>query len=298
MGGRHWRPVARAGRCASCATPSSTGSPTSWTVPGRPGLGRLGRRPAVDPGPGRGADPPPVRRHLHPPRGVLPAAPDRLDPAGPGPPRGRARRRRHRRVADDDLGEGARLAAQQGAWICFEDEAGQTLRPPRARTWGRRGHAPVVRVSGKGSGRISIAGLLAYRPGQRGHFYYRLVVHRGRRGERRSLSEADYATLLSAAHQQLHADHPDLGQPQHPPQQADAGVPHRACRLADRRAAPRLRPRTQRHRGRLVAPQTRPGQLHRHRHRPARHPREDPAQADQYRPAPAWGPPRPAHRLP
>jgi len=30
-------------------------------------------------------------------------------------------------------------------------------------------------------------------------------VHRGRRGERRSLSEADYAALLSAAHQQLHA---------------------------------------------------------------------------------------------
>jgi len=45
-----------------------------------------------------------------------------------------------------------------------------------------------VRVSGKGSGRISMAGLLAYRPGHRGHFYYRLVTHRGRRGERRSLS--------------------------------------------------------------------------------------------------------------
>jgi transposase len=99
----------------------------------------------------------------------------------------------------------AALAAQQGAWICVEDEAGQTLRPPRARTWGRRGHTSVVRVSGKGSGRISMAGLLAYRPGSRPHLYYRLVVHRGRRGERRSLSEADYATLLSAAHQQLHA---------------------------------------------------------------------------------------------
>ena len=108
-------------------------------------------------------------------------------------------------MAGHDLGEGARLAAQQGAWICFEDEAGQTLRPPRARTWGRRGHTPVVRVSGKGSGRISMAGLLAYRPGHRGHFYYRLVIHRGRKNERRSLSEADYAALLSAAHHQLHA---------------------------------------------------------------------------------------------
>jgi len=87
----------------------------------------------------------------------------------------------------------------------FEDEAGQTLRPPRARTWGRRGHTPVVRVSGKGSGRISIAGLLAYRVDDRPHLYYRYVTHRGRRGERRSLSEADYATLLTAAHQQLKA---------------------------------------------------------------------------------------------
>jgi len=50
-----------------------------------------------------------------------------------------------------------------------------------------------------------MAGLLAYRPGHRGHFYYRLVAHRGRKNERRSLSEADYAALLSAAHQQLHA---------------------------------------------------------------------------------------------
>ena len=50
-----------------------------------------------------------------------------------------------------------------------------------------------------------MAGLLGYRPGHRGHFYYRLVTHRGRKGERRSLSEADYAALLSAAHQQLHA---------------------------------------------------------------------------------------------
>jgi putative transposase len=59
-----------------------------------------------------------------------------------------------------------------------------------------------VRVSGKGSGRISVAGLLAYRTGERPHLYYRYVVHRGRR-ERRPLSEADYAALLTAAHQQL-----------------------------------------------------------------------------------------------
>jgi DDE superfamily endonuclease len=108
-------------------------------------------------------------------------------------------------VARRDLGEGTRLAAASGAWICFEDEAGQSLRPPKARTWARRGHTPVVRVSGKGSGRVSVAGLVCLRPGARGHLFYRIRVHRGRKGERRSMSEADYAGLIAAAHHQLHA---------------------------------------------------------------------------------------------
>jgi DDE superfamily endonuclease len=108
-------------------------------------------------------------------------------------------------VARRDLGEGARLAAATGAWICFEDEAGQNLRPPRARTWARRGHTPVVTVSGKGSGRVSVAGLVCLKPGARSHLFYRIRVHRGRKGERRSMSEADYAGLITAAHHQLHA---------------------------------------------------------------------------------------------
>ena len=58
------------------------------------------------------------------------------------------------------MGEGTRLAAATGAWIVFEDEAGQNLRPPKARTWAPRGHTPVVRVCGKGSGRVSVAGLV------------------------------------------------------------------------------------------------------------------------------------------
>jgi hypothetical protein len=108
-------------------------------------------------------------------------------------------------VAGRDVGEGTRLAAATGAYICFEDEAGQNLRPPKARTWGRRGHTPVVAVSGRGSGRVSVAGLVCIRPGSRGRLFYRMRVHRGRRGERRSMSEADYAGLITAAHHQLHA---------------------------------------------------------------------------------------------
>ncbi|WP_239101057.1 IS630 family transposase [Microbispora amethystogenes] len=99
-----------------------------------------------------------------------------------------------------------RLAAQQGAWLCLEDEAGQTLRSPRGRTWGRKGHTPIVSLPVKGTGRVSIAGLIATRPDTpqaRPRLIYRLRTHRGRKGERRGFSEADYAALLDAAHQQL-----------------------------------------------------------------------------------------------
>jgi len=84
-----------------------------------------------------------------------------------------------------------RLAAATEAWICFEDEAGQNLRPPKAHTWARRGHTPVITVSGKGSGRVSVAGLVCLRPDARGHLFYRVRIHHGRKGERRSMSEAD-----------------------------------------------------------------------------------------------------------
>ena len=52
-----------------------------------------------------------------------------------------------------------RPAAQQGAWLRFEDEAGQTLRSPKGRTWGRKGHTPIVALPVKGTGRVSLAGL-------------------------------------------------------------------------------------------------------------------------------------------
>jgi putative transposase len=106
-------------------------------------------------------------------------------------------------VATGDVTDGKTVAAERGAWLCFEDEAGQTLRPPKARTWGRRGHTPQIPVSGKGSGRVSVAGLVCVRPGQRSRLTYRTLTHRGRKGERRRFAETDYAALLNAVHQQL-----------------------------------------------------------------------------------------------
>ncbi len=58
-------------------------------------------------------------------------------------------------------------------------------------------------VCGRGSGRVSVAGLVCVQPGARSHFYYRLRVHRS--GGRRSMSEAGYAQLITAAHHQLQA---------------------------------------------------------------------------------------------
>jgi len=103
------------------------------------------------------------------------------------------------------VGEGTRLAAATGAWICFEDESGQALQPPKARTWGRRGHTPVARVSGRGSGRISVAAVACLKAGQPSRFFYRIRGHRLRAGTRRAMSEADYAALITATHRYLDA---------------------------------------------------------------------------------------------
>ena len=93
-------------------------------------------------------------------------------------------------------------AADLGAWLCWEDESGQGLRPPKGRTWGRRGHTPVVTVTGGHDTRASLAALTATRPGDQARLIYR--THRGRRGDnRKGFAETDYARLLDAAHQQL-----------------------------------------------------------------------------------------------
>ncbi|MFI6645754.1 transposase [Streptomyces sp. NPDC050504] len=89
--------------------------------------------------------------------------------------------------------------------MCFDDEAGFTRRPPRGRTCGRRGVTPVVTVSGRRSGRLSVASLLAVRPGSRTRLCHRLLTHPAGKGTRRSMSERDYIALLDGAHQLVKA---------------------------------------------------------------------------------------------
>ena len=92
----------------------------------------------------------------------------------------------------------------EGAWLVFEDESGQGLRPPKGRTWGRRGRTPVVAVTGGHNKRVSLAALIAVREGQRPRLIYRVRDGRPRKGDKRKgFTEADYARLLDGAHQQL-----------------------------------------------------------------------------------------------
>jgi putative transposase len=61
----------------------------------------------------------------------------------------------------------------------------------------------VVTVTGGSSKRVSLAALIAVKPGCRPRLIYR--VHKSRRGkdQRKGFTEADCAALLDAAHQQL-----------------------------------------------------------------------------------------------
>ena len=70
------------------------------------------------------------------------------------------------------------MARDLGAYVCSEDETGQGLRPPKGRTRAPRGARPVVTVRGRGGGRVSIAGVACYRPGDRPHLFYHLRVQR------------------------------------------------------------------------------------------------------------------------
>ena len=62
----------------------------------------------------------------------------------------------------------------------------------------------MVRVTGGSNKRVSLAALIAIKPGQRPRLIYRVHHRRGSRNDRRKgFTEPDYAQLLDAAHQQL-----------------------------------------------------------------------------------------------
>ncbi|MGW7824580.1 IS630 family transposase [Streptomyces puniciscabiei] len=106
-------------------------------------------------------------------------------------------------LEEGDLAPGKSTAAERGAWIVFEDEAGQSMTPPRARTWRRIGQTPVVRARGRGSGRVSMAGMTCYKPGERSRLIYAIREYRGRKNEPKGFGWRDFRDLLVRARIQL-----------------------------------------------------------------------------------------------
>ncbi|MFF9983245.1 hypothetical protein [Streptomyces erythrochromogenes] len=95
------------------------------------------------------------------------------------------------------------MAQLLGAWIAFEDEAGEDLKPGKGRTWSRRGRTPMVSMTGKGSGRVLMAGMICVRPGRETRLIYRTQTYRGRTGEKKGFRAREFADLLTSARRLL-----------------------------------------------------------------------------------------------
>lgn len=151
----------------------------------------------MDAGPGKDADRPAVPRLLHRGGHMATAAALWLVLAAAGAARDRARRRRGGVVETRGVAAGKSTAANSG-WVVFEDEAGQSMTPPRARTWGRRGSIPIVRVRWRGSGRVSMAGVTCYKPEERSRIFYATREYGAARMNRRASAGRTTATWSSA----------------------------------------------------------------------------------------------------
>ncbi|WSQ06541.1 hypothetical protein OG604_01480 [Streptomyces sp. NBC_01231] len=82
-----------------------------------------------------------------------------------GTPGDRARRRGGGAVDEGGLAAGKSTAAVSAAWIVFAYAAGQSMTLPCARTGGRIGRTPVVRVRSGAPEGMSMAGMVCYKPG-------------------------------------------------------------------------------------------------------------------------------------
>jgi hypothetical protein len=120
------------------------------------------------------------------------------DPAGD-----RARRRGGRGLEEGDLAAGKSIAAERGVWLVFEDEAGQSLTPPRARSWRRRGCTPVVRVRGRGFGRVSMVGMTCYSPGRRSRLFFAVREYTWLKDQPKGFGWRDFRGLIVRARIQL-----------------------------------------------------------------------------------------------
>jgi transposase len=177
--------------------------------------------------------------------------------------------------------EGGKTVRRQGAWLVFVGEAGQRLRPPKARTWSRRGRPPVVKVTGKGSGRVSPAALVCVRPGGRTRLIYRLLEHPGRKGGRKGFREDGFTPpagcRASAARREARTA---VGQRHCAHRHRDAAAAPGPPRLADRLSVPPLRTGVESGGRGVGTPEEVPGQPGHVHHQPTRRTGPQPAEED------------------
>ncbi|MEZ0070641.1 hypothetical protein ABIA32_006694 [Streptacidiphilus sp. MAP12-20] len=60
-------------------------------------------------------------------------------------------------------------------------------------------------MTGKGSGRVLMAGLVCCKPGRPSRLIYRTQVYRGRTGEKKDFRAREFAALLTGTHRRLNA---------------------------------------------------------------------------------------------
>ena len=63
----------------------------------------------------------------------------------------------------------------------------------------------MVKVRGAGGGRVSIAGVACYRPGDRPHLFYQLLAYHRRKNEAKGFTWQDYRDLIISTHHHLAA---------------------------------------------------------------------------------------------
>ncbi|MDQ1046347.1 transposase [Streptomyces sp. V4I2] len=83
-----------------------------------------------------------------------------------------------------------------GGWVCFEDEAGAWLNGPVRRTWGKAGQTPVLRLSGKHNGKISMVAWVCFKDGEESRMIYAIKPSGG-------CTKKDFPRFLALLHRRL-----------------------------------------------------------------------------------------------
>ncbi|MFB7053397.1 winged helix-turn-helix domain-containing protein [Streptomyces vinaceus] len=92
----------------------------------------------------------------------------------------------------------------EGTWQLLKSHAWSWQQPcPPGEKWRRRGRTPVVRVRGRGAGRVPMAGQTFLKSRKRSRIFYSVREYRDRKGEPKGIGRRDLRDLLVRVHIQL-----------------------------------------------------------------------------------------------